>query len=199
MDVARFFHPMVRGWNWPMLFLLLALVLPVPVSAQPARQANIDEVIVTNSSREVLLYLTVRNAFTPEMEKGVQSGIPVTFTFYVELYRHRSGWLDQKVVVRTFEHILTYDNLKEEYRIVYGEHNGKTVIVKTMAQARELMAQVNGFGLSPLTAMMADAEYTLKVKARLAEKTLPLYFHYVIPFWSLWDFETDWYTVQFRY
>lgn len=180
-----------------MLLLLLAVALPA--AAEAARQAAIDEVIVTNSSREVLLYLTVRGAFTPEMEKGVQSGIPVTFTFYVELYRHRRGWLDQKVVARSFEHILTYDTLKDEYRVVYGEHNGKTVIVKTMAQARELMAQVNGFALSPLTALVADAEYALKVKARLAEKTLPLYFHYVIPFWSLWDFETDWYTVEFRY
>lgn len=197
IDVRCFLSPIGRGWRWLALFLLLAIGLPA--AAEGARQANIDEVIVTNSSREVLLYLVVRNAFTPEMEKGVQSGIPVTFTFYVELYRHRSGWLDQKVVVRTFEHILTYDNLKEEYRIVYGEHNGKTVIVKTLAQARELMAQVNGFGLSPLSALLADAEYSLKVKARLAEKTLPLYFHYVIPFWSLWDFETDWYTVQFRY
>jgi hypothetical protein len=187
----------VRGRRWFLLLLFVALVLPA--GAQAARKANIDEVIVTNSSREVLLYLTVRNAFTPEMEKGVQSGIPVTFTFYVELYRHRSGWLDQKVVARGFEHILTYDTLKDEYRVVYGEHNGKTVIVKTLAQASELMVQVNGFALSPLSALMADAEYSLKVKARLAEKTLPLYFHYIIPFWSLWDFETDWYTVDFRY
>ncbi|MEW6594915.1 MAG: DUF4390 domain-containing protein [Thermodesulfobacteriota bacterium] len=195
--MRRFWHSMARGRKWLLLFLLLPVGLPV--AAEAARQATIDEVIVTNSSREVLLYLAVRNAFTPEMEKGVQSGIPVTFTFYVELYRHRSGWLDQKVVIRSFEHILTYDTLKDEYRIVYGEHNGKTVIVKTMAQARELMAQVNGFVLSPLSALMADAEYTLKIKARLAEKTLPLSFHYVIPFWSLWDFETDWYSIQFRY
>ncbi|HSR35947.1 MAG TPA: DUF4390 domain-containing protein, partial [Desulfurivibrionaceae bacterium] len=196
-DVRRFSLFMMRGGFGVALLLLLAVALPA--SVQAARQANIDEVIVTNSSREVLLYLTVRNAFTPEMEKGVQSGLPVTFTFYVELYRHRSGWLDQKVVARSFEHILSYDTLKDEYRVVYGEHNGKTVIVKTMAEASALMAQVNGFGLSPLAALMADAEYTLKVKARLAEKTLPLSIHAVIPFWSLWDFETDWYTIQFRY
>ncbi len=195
--MARFFRSIVCDRRWLLPFLFVAFLLPS--AAQAAGQASIDEVIVTNSSREVLLYLMVRRAFTPEMEKGVQSGIPVTFTFYVELYRHRSNWFDQKVVVRTFEHILSYDTLKDEYRIVYGEQNGKTVIVKTLAQAKELMAQVNGFALSPLTALVADAEYTLKIKARLAEKTLPLNFHSIIPFWSLWDFETDWYTVQFRY
>lgn len=196
-NVARFFFDTIRLRPWPVLCLALACLLPA--TAEAGRKATIDEVIVTNSSREVLLYLTVRNAFTPEMEKGVQSGIPVTFTFYVELQRHRSGWLDQKVISRSFDHTLTYDTLKDEYRVVYGEHNGKTVIVKTLGRARELMAQVNGFVLSPLSALVADAGYTLKVKAHLAEKTLPLYFHYVIPFWSLWDFETDWYTVEFRY
>ena len=180
-----------------MLSLFAALMLPA--MAEAAREATINDVIVTNSSREVLLYLTVRNAFTPEMEKGVQNGIPVTFNFFVELYRRRTGWVDQKVVERSFEHTLTYDTLKDEYRVVYGEQNGKTVITKSLPKARELMAQVNGFALSPLTMLLADADYALKIKARLAEKTLPLYFHYVIPFWGLWDFETDWYTVEFRY
>ena len=194
--MTRVFRGIAHSRRWCALVLLVALALP---AAAAARQATINEVIVTNSSREVLLYLTVRNAFTTEMEKGVQNGLPVTFTFYVELYRRRTGWLDQKVVSRTFERTLTYDTLKEEYRVVHGDQNGKTVTTASLAKARELMAQVSGYGLSPLTALVPDAEYVLKVKARLAEKTLPLYFHYVIPFWGLWDFETDWYTVEFRY
>lgn len=183
-----------RIWLW---VVCCTLFLACP--AQAARETAIGEVIVTNSSREVLLYLTVRNAFTSEMEKGVQSGIPVTFTFYVELFRRRTGWLDQSIVSRTFDHTLSYDTLKDEYRVVYGEHNGKTVITKSLVRARDLMTQVNNMAVSPLAVLVPDEEYQLKVKARLAEKTLPLYFHYLIPFWSLWDFETDWYSVEFRY
>ena len=40
---------------------------------------------------------------------------------------------------------------------------------------------------------------TARIKATLAETTLPLGIHYILPFTSLWDFETDWRTVEFRY
>jgi len=39
----------------------------------------------------------------------------------------------------------------------------------------------------------------LRVKAELEKVRLPLYLHYVLFFVSLWDFETDWYTVDFIY
>ena len=35
--------------------------------------------------------------------------------------------------------------------------------------------------------------------AELNKIQLPLYLHYVFFFLSLWDFETDWHSVDFRY
>jgi hypothetical protein len=35
--------------------------------------------------------------------------------------------------------------------------------------------------------------------AQLDKIRLPFYLHYVLFFVSLWDFETDWYAVDFRY
>ena len=55
------------------------------------------------------------------------------------------------------------------------------------------------FRVISLDRLDPEATYTLRVKVKLAKKTLPLYFHYLIPFSSLWDFETDWYTIDFRY
>lgn len=164
-----------------------------------AQDAGFEEVIVTNSSSDVLLYLKVINAFTPEMEDGIKNGIPVTFTFFIELYRNRTAWIDEEIVSISFDHTLTYDNLKEEYRVELIEKKGKIIITKSFDEAKALMTQVNGFTVTGLDALFPDEEYILKAKARLAEKTLPLYFHYVIPFWKLWDFETDWYDVEFRY
>ena len=47
---------------------------------------------------------------------------------------------------------------------------------------------------SPLA--MWQAEF---VKAELEKVRLPLYLHYVLFFVSLWDFETDWFTIDFIY
>ncbi|MBU2538982.1 MAG: DUF4390 domain-containing protein [Proteobacteria bacterium] len=164
-----------------------------------AQNATIDELIVTNSSTDLLLFLTVNNAFTKQMEEGIKNGIPVTFSFYVNLERKRSTWVNQELVSLKFDHTLTYDTLKEEYSIVRSELPGQTFRTKSLFEAKKNMAQLNGLTIVPLKSLMPEAGYLLKVKARLAEKTLPLYFHHVIPFLSLWDFETAWYTVEFRY
>ena len=163
-----------------------------------AQNATIEELIVTNSSTDLLLFLTVNDAFTKQMEEGIKNGIPVTFNFYVKLERKRT-WLNQGLVSLQFDHTLSYDTLKEEYSIVRSELAGQTFRTKSLVEAKKAMAQLNGPPIAPLKALLPEAGYLLKVKAKLAEKTLPLYFHYVIPFWSLWDFETAWYTVEFRY
>ena len=72
-------------------------------------------------------------------------------------------------------------------------------ITKSLKEAKFLMAEVNGFKVYPLSRLVADAEYSLRVKARLAKKTLPLFFNYLVPFGSFWDFDTDWYETEFRY
>jgi hypothetical protein len=164
-----------------------------------AQNATIEELIVTNSSTDLLLFLTVNDAFTRQMEEGIKNGIPVTFNFYVKLERKRKAWLNQELVSLQFDHTLSYDTLKEEYSIVRSELTGQTFRTKSLAEAKKAMAQLNGPPIAPLKALLPEAGYLLKVKAKLAEKTLPLYFHYVIPFWSLWDFETAWYNVEFRY
>ena len=176
-------------------FTILALVV-FPAKAQ---KASIEDIVVNNSSSRLLLYLTVVNAFTDDMEKGIQNGIPATFTYYVMLYKVRKGWLDNEVVSHTFTRTLTYDNLKEEYSVAYSEQGGRVVKVKNLDEAKTMMAGLNGFPVCSLDALAGGSNYVLKVKASLAKKTLPLYFHYLIPFWRLWDFETDWHYVEFRY
>ncbi len=61
------------------------------------------------------------------------------------------------------------------------------------------MAEVKNIHVVPLSELRARSKYQLRVKAELEKVQLPLYLHYVLFFVSLWDFETDWYTVDFRY
>jgi len=180
-------------WSTPYIIILL---LAQPVRAQ---NASIEDIIVNNSNTSLLLYLSVRNAFMPDMIKGVQNGIPASFTYYVKLEQIRQGWLDREVVAHSFTRTLTFDNLKEDYHVIFGDKKDKEVITKSLDEAQTLMTELNGFEVVPLKEITRDSHYVLKVKAGLAKKTLPLYFHYLIPFWRLWDFETDWYVVEFRY
>ncbi|WP_353806870.1 DUF4390 domain-containing protein [Desulfobacter sp.] len=39
----------------------------------------------------------------------------------------------------------------------------------------------------------------MRIKAELEKVTLPLWLHYIFFFVSYWDFETDWYVINFTY
>lgn len=181
--------------------LLSCLVLGYLFGARPSaakEEAFLDGLGVMNSDTELLLYFRVENGFTPEMEQGVQNGIPVTFTFFVNLFEIGND-TEREMVSHSFDHTLTYDTIKQVYTVEMEEIGGRRVTARSLEEAREVMTDIHDFPLAGLNMLENGSRYQVKVKARLAKKTLPLNFHYIIPFWQLWKFETDWYSLRFGY
>ena len=181
----------------PLLLLLFLFSGIFPTHQLYAQEATITEFTVSNSNDQLTLYLTVDNCFTDEMLAAVHNGIPITFTFYVNIYRERSGWFDKKIREYQFNHTMKYDNLKKEYT-VHREENGDSRSTSSLDEAKLVMAEINGFDVLPLNEIVPHEAYRIEAKAKLARKSLPLYFHYLIPFTSLWDFETDWHQLTLR-
>ena len=179
------------------IFLLTLLICClVPFSAYARKQARLTDIVVADSASDLLVYFQVTDAFSVEMEDGIKNGIPVTFTFYLELLEAREGWPDKDIVSQSFDHTLTYDNLKQEYLVEFGETK-KIAAVGTLAEARKLMVEIHDLKLASLADLVPGTSYKVRLNVRLTKKTLPLNFQYVIPFWNLWEFETDWYEVNF--
>jgi hypothetical protein len=61
------------------------------------------------------------------------------------------------------------------------------------------MTDLDSFRIVPLSELTKGKQYQIRAKAELNKLTLPFYLHYVLFFVSLWDFETDWYTIDFIY
>jgi hypothetical protein len=179
------------------LFLLFFLVFPA--AAQEDTEANISDIIITTSKSHLLLFCAIKNSFKPEMIEGVRNGIPITFDFSVELEKVNNNWPDSTLTEQTIRHTLTYDPLREEYRVILPEKGNNIVTTPSIDKAMELMAELNGLKVIERDKLIPDAPYALHVKAKMAEKTLPLNMHYIIPFISLWDFETEWRVIEFRY
>jgi hypothetical protein len=178
------------------LFLCLLLNL-LPARTLYAQEASITDFTVSNSDSQLLLYLTVTDCFTEDMESALHNGIPATFTFYVDIYRKRSNWPDKTIKKHEFDHIVEYDSLKKEYKIQRNEKNDSK-LTTSLDEAKLLMSEINGFNILSIEEIDPDSSYIVNVKAKLARKTLPLYFHYLIPFTSLWDFETEWHKLTLQ-
>jgi hypothetical protein len=168
-------------------------------SAAFAEEPRLDNIIVTNTRDDLLLYLTAKNAFPDKIIKAIQSGVPTTFTFYVNLYRVRGLWPDKKVRDIQVSHTVKYDTLKNEYLVTRSWEGNRPLIVKTIDEAKRLMSEVDSLAIVPLNQLKKGAQYQIRVKAELNRMTLPFYLHYVLFFLSFWDVETDWHTIDFIY
>ncbi|MDH3952105.1 MAG: DUF4390 domain-containing protein, partial [Deltaproteobacteria bacterium] len=131
--------------------------------------------------------------------EAILNGIPTTFTIVIKLYRTRAVWLDASIASITLEHTIKYDSLKNEFRVTRSEEGDTELVVKDFEAAKKAMTEIRNIRVVPLKELQERGKYQLRVKAELEKVRLPLYLHYVLFFVSLWDFETDWYTVDFIY
>ena len=178
---------------------LCAILVLVMTSTAFCQDARLENIIVTNTRDDLLLYLTAKDAFSPKIIKAIQSGVPATFTYYVNLYRIRGLWFDKKIAEMQLTHTLKYDNLKKEYVLKRSWEGNRPLIVKTLDEAQKLMTEVDSLNVIPLSRLEKGQQYQIQAKAELNKMTLPFYLHYVLFFISFWDIETDWYTIDFIY
>ena len=184
------------------LMLLCGLLLLVTGSPAPAagdRDPAIKDIIVTTSENDLLLFATVRNAFTEEMLAGVRQGLPVVFTFRMELVKARKLWLDITLVESTVTHTLTWDAEGQAYRVAFSEEDGRVVTTTSLEEARQLMTELNGVKVITLDQLVPDAPYAIHFKVTLKKGSLPLGLGALAPAAVWGDFETDWRTIEFRY
>ena len=183
----------------PFTLLLLFCLLLSFSSPLQAAEATLSDIIVTNTQEDLLVFFDIKGCFTREMEEAILNGMPTTFTIVIRLYRTRAFWFDASIASITLEHTIKYDSLKNEFRVTRSEENDTKLVVKDFEAAKKAMAEIRNIRVIPLKELQERGKYQLRVKAELEKVRLPLYLHYVLFFVSLWDFETDWYTVDFIY
>jgi hypothetical protein len=176
--------------------LLLVIQWTVPVYGT---EAYLSDIVVSNTRDYLLVYFTVQNCFTQEMNEAIDSGLNTTFTFYVKLYERRNILWDKKIADIKASHSIKFDSLKGIYEIKFSEENNKVVTVRNFDEAKKLMAQIASLKVMSLSKLKKGSRYELQMMAELDKIQLPLYLHYVLFFLSLWDFKTEWYAVDFRY
>ncbi len=179
--------------------LVLAILLVSFHGLAMARDAQLANIIVTNTRDDLLIYLSVEGAFTPKMADAVKNGVPASFSFFVNLYRNRGLWFDKKLADLTISHTIKYNSLRKEYAVSRSWDSNSPVIVQSFDAAKKLMTEIDSLKVIPLGLLEKGKQYQIQAKAKLSRVTLPYYLHYVLFFLSLWDFETDWYTIDFIY
>jgi hypothetical protein len=178
------------------VIMSLIFLIQIPYAAQDATLSNL---IVTNTSNDLLVYINVEGAFREQTVNAIMSGLPASFSFFIKLYQKRSMWFDKTIAEIEIANSIKYNNLKKEFVVEHSWEKGKIRTAQSLQEAQKLMSDVDGLKIIHLNKLEKGKQYQVKAKAQLSKLTLPFYLHYVFFFVSLWDFETDWYTIDFIY
>lgn len=179
-----------------LLFFLVLIFLP---ASDCTADAVLKHIVVTNTRDDLLLYLKADGTFREKMKSAILSGVPATFSFFISLKVSRNFWPDKTIADINVTHTIKYDSLKKEFRVTRSWENNEAQVTASFEEAQRWMSEIASLKITPLKALEKGKQYQIRAKAKLSKLTLPFYLHYVLFFVSLWDFETDWYTIDFTY
>ena len=91
------------------VFLFISIVTAVV----RAEEARLTDIVATCNEDHLLVYFSVKNCFTEDLTKAIESGINTTFTFFITLYQIRDIQWDKKMADLKVRHDIVFDNLKE--------------------------------------------------------------------------------------
>jgi hypothetical protein len=178
---------------------ILVVMTLVPFAALASPEASLENIILTNTRDDLVVYFDVENAFTDGIKKAVLNGVPTSFSFVVSVYKTRDAWFDKKIRNLEIVSTLKYNSLKQEFTVYRPWKTDKPSVTSSFDQAMAMMTEIDNLGVTPLSTLAKGDKYQIRVKAELSRVTLPLYLHYILFFVSMWDFETDWHTMDFIY
>jgi len=162
-------------------------------------EALIENIKLANTRDDLLTYFDVKNAFTEKIKQAAMSGIPTTFSFYVVLYKTGGALFDKKISNIQIKSTLKYNPLKKEFSVSRPWKSQTPVLTQSFEEAKALMTEIDNLTILPLSELVKGDKYQLRIKAKLDKVTLPLLLHHVFFFVSFWDFETNWYLINFTY
>lgn len=177
-------------------FLLCTLLSSVTFAEQTAVIENIK---LANTRDDLLTYFDVKQAFTQKINQAVINGLPTTFSFYITLYKTDGSWFDKKIADIQVKSTLKYNSLKKEFSVLRPWKNEKAIVTPSIKEAKALMTEIDNLKIIPLDQLVKGDKYQLRIKAKLDRVTLPLSLHTILFFVSYWDFETNWYLINFTY
>lgn len=171
--------------NGVLSLVLPTLLLTAHLAAAPP-QPKIENLGATATGGKVSVRFTLDGAFqNGEMVEALQSGLPTSFTYSIEIFRDRPNWFDDGLASARVEVICTYNSLTREYLLNY-RRDKHLVRSETFTDLAELERRMTTVEEADLFEIGARKPYKLKVRAKA--DLMRGWLMYVIP----WEVSTRW-------
>ncbi|HEX2122622.1 MAG TPA: DUF4390 domain-containing protein [Thermoanaerobaculia bacterium] len=149
-------------------------------------QPKIENLAATAANGKVSVRFTLGGAFeNGELVEALQSGLPTSFTYMVEIFRDRPNWFDDGIARSRLEVICTFNSLTREYLLNY-RRDKHLVRSETFTDLEALVRRMTTIEETDLFDIGRRKPYKLKV--RVKADLMRGWLAYVIP----WEVSTRW-------
>jgi hypothetical protein len=146
-------------------------------AAAEAGAAEVHGLVAALDGHRVEVSFRLEGAFDPQLVERVESGLPTSLTFEIELLGDRKRWFDRGIQTARLTVVGMYDAVRREY-LVNFKLDGRLLESRMVQDLAELERAMTGFdGLPVFTLERAPEGRRLLVRVR-AE----LGFHHLLGF-----------------
>jgi len=165
---------------------MLTLGLVSPVSAVSPDVVNIG---VGTNGKYLVMNARLVDGFTEKILEAIENGIPMGFTFEIELRKDNTLWVDSLVSSNKVRHRVQFDSLKKIYRFSESGKNVKRkIITRKESRYQKLMLTLKDIPIAPIYKLDPNEKYYVRVKADLETDRFWFPFNYIfffVPFLTL--------------
>jgi hypothetical protein len=172
--------------------LLSLLFLAAGAAGAAAPNPVIENLSAVASNRKVSVRFALAGAFAnKEMVEALQSGLPTTFTYTVELFRDRPNWFDDAISEARVEVVCTFNSVTREYLLNY-RRDRRLIRSETFTDLGALERRMTRIEEADFFDIGRRRPWKLKVRVRA--ELMRGWLMYVIP----WEVATRWRETRVR-
>ncbi len=133
------------------------------------------------------------NGFTEKIQEAIANGVPMEFTFEIELRKDNTLWMDSLVSSNKVRHRVQFDSLKKIYRFSeIGKNLRRNIITRKESRYQKLMLTLKDIPIASIYKLDPNEKYHVRVKADLEIDRFWFPFNYIFFFVPFSNFETSW-------
>jgi hypothetical protein len=148
-------------------------LVPSARAAAPGGEPAVVNLAPIARDGQVLVSFDLEGALTADVEEAIQSGLPTSFSYDIELRRGTPVWFDRTIAAITVTATVRFDNLTRRYqmsRVVDGRVEDARP-TEDAAAVRAWMTHFERVPISPTSELEANGEYYVRVRAHTYPRT----------------------------
>ena len=136
------------------LAFLVSLGMVLPVSAVSPDVVNIG---VGTKGKYVVMNARLTDGFTDKIQEAINNGVPMGFTFEIELRKANTIWMDSLINSNKVRHRVQFDSLKKIYRFSeFGKNIKRKIITRKKSRYQKLMLNLKDIPIAPIYKLDPD-------------------------------------------